>query len=67
MPMRPSGIDPASFLMLGNSLRSDVLPVVAIGGRAVHIPFEYTWHHEAVTEEDGVGYWKPASGLPELT
>lgn len=34
-----NGIDPAKLLMIGNSLRSDVLPVVAAGGRAVHLPY----------------------------
>lgn len=32
------GVDPTRFLMVGNSVRSDVLPVLAIGGRAVHVP-----------------------------
>ena len=40
------GIAPARFLMVGNSLRSDILPVLAIGGRAVYIPFDQTWSHE---------------------
>lgn len=39
-------IDPARFLMVGNSLRSDILPVLAIGGRAVYIPHHLTWAHE---------------------
>jgi putative hydrolase of the HAD superfamily len=34
------------FLMVGNSLRSDILPVLEIGGSAVHIPHELTWSHE---------------------
>jgi putative hydrolase of the HAD superfamily len=42
------GIDPAEFLMVGNTLRSDVLPVVALGGRAIHIPYHVTWLHETV-------------------
>jgi len=33
--------------MIGNSLRSDVLPVIAIGARAFHIPYAITWAHEA--------------------
>lgn len=43
------------FLMVGNSLKSDVLPVLAIGGSAVHIPHTTTWAHEEVhidPEED---------------
>ncbi len=34
------------FLMVGNSVRSDILPVLEIGGRAVHIPYHVTWEHE---------------------
>lgn len=39
---------PEAFLMLGNSLKSDVLPVLNIGGHAVHIPFHTTWVHESM-------------------
>lgn len=42
------GIDPATFVMVGNSVRSDVLPVLAVGGRAVHIPYHVTWALEEV-------------------
>jgi putative hydrolase of the HAD superfamily len=41
-------IKPSEFLMIGNSLKSDVLPVLAIGGHAVHIPFHTTWAHERI-------------------
>jgi putative hydrolase of the HAD superfamily len=40
------GVDPNRFLMVGNSLRSDVLPVVDAGGWAVHIPAALSWSHE---------------------
>lgn len=43
-------IDEKEFLMIGNSLKSDVLPLVNIGARAVHIPFHTTWQHEEVSE-----------------
>jgi putative hydrolase of the HAD superfamily len=39
---------PEEFLMLGNSLKSDVLPVLNIGGHAVHIPYHTTWVHESI-------------------
>ena len=39
-------VDPARFLMVGNSLRSDVLPVVEAGGFAIHIPAALSWSHE---------------------
>jgi putative hydrolase of the HAD superfamily len=45
-------IEPARFLMVGNSLRSDILPVTALGGRAVYIPYHLTWAHETVAEQD---------------
>ena len=37
--------------MVGNSLRSDILPVTALGGRAVYIPYHLTWAHEAVADD----------------
>lgn len=49
---RRRGIQPRDFVMVGNSLRSDVVPVVALGGRAVHIPYEVTWAHEEVAEDE---------------
>ena len=39
------------FLMVGNSLKSDVLPVCNLGGTAVHIPFHTTWKHEELAEQ----------------
>ncbi|MHB8614094.1 MAG: HAD family hydrolase [Candidatus Dormibacteraceae bacterium] len=45
------GIKPEEFVMVGNSPRSDILPVLEIGSRAVHIPYHVTWHHEHVPEE----------------
>ncbi|MEK6155251.1 HAD family hydrolase [Flavobacteriaceae bacterium 3-367] len=41
-------IDVKEFLMIGNSLKSDVLPLINIGAKAVHIPFHTTWQHEEV-------------------
>ncbi len=41
-------ISASEFLMIGNSLKSDVLPVLAIGGHAIHIPFHTTWEHERI-------------------
>ncbi len=49
--LQKHNIDPKHFWMVGNSLKSDILPVVRIGGRAVHIPYETTWVHEVVSEE----------------
>ena len=44
------GIEPSEFVMVGNSLRSDILPVVEVGGHAIYVPYETTWAHEEVPE-----------------
>jgi putative hydrolase of the HAD superfamily len=63
-------IDPKEFVMVGNSLRSDIVPVVALGGRAVHIPYEVTWQHEHVPDDelprDGWRRIESIRELPEL-
>lgn len=43
-------IHPSHFMMIGNSLKSDVLPVLEIGAAAIHVPFHTTWIHEEVSE-----------------
>jgi putative hydrolase of the HAD superfamily len=48
-------IQPDEFLMVGNSLKSDIIPVLSIGGRAVHVPFSAVWQHE-VTEKPIIPY-----------
>lgn len=53
---RQLAVEPGRLLVVGNSLRSDVLPVLAIGGRAVHIPYHVTWAHEVAPAPDGAGY-----------
>ena len=40
------------FLMIGNSLKSDVIPILNIGASAIHVPFHTTWAHEVVPEEE---------------
>lgn len=47
-------IDPQRFLMVGNSLRSDILPVVALGGQAVYIPYHITWQHETISHDTAI-------------
>ncbi len=65
--LRRHGIGPAHFLMVGNSLKSDVLPVLQVGGRAVHVPYELQWSHDRVADvAPGThGYFEIAS-LAEL-
>ena len=45
-------IKSSELLMIGNSLKSDVLPLVNIGASAIHIPFHTTWVHEEVSKEE---------------
>jgi putative hydrolase of the HAD superfamily len=45
------GVEPGRFLMVGNSMRSDVLPVVEIGAWAAYVPIETTWAYEIVEPE----------------
>lgn len=64
---RRRGIDPAEFVMVGNSLRSDVVPVVGLGGYAVHIPYAVTWHHEQVPEAELPRQgWRRIGAIAEL-
>ena len=61
------GIKAEDFVMVGNSLRSDIVPVVALGAHAFHIPYEVTWHHENVPEDElPVQGWRPLSAIREL-
>ena len=46
------GLRPAEFVMIGNSLRSDILPVVEMGSHAIFVPYESTWEHELVDEDE---------------
>lgn len=49
--LRRHGATPATFVMIGNSLKSDVLPVARLGLRAVHVPYHANWIHEHVPAE----------------
>ena len=44
-------IQASEFLMIGNSLKSDILPVLELGGYGIHVPFHTTWVHEQVDHE----------------
>ena len=44
--LRERGVAPAEFLMVGNSYKSDILPVLELGGAAAHVPYELMWEHE---------------------
>jgi putative hydrolase of the HAD superfamily len=59
-------IQPDEFLMVGNSVKSDILPVLNIGAKAIHVPFEVTWqhesHHDSIEDQNFITITK----LPEI-
>jgi putative hydrolase of the HAD superfamily len=68
--MHVVGVEPDRFFMVGNSVKSDVLPVVELGGHAAHLPYTYTWEFEHVPDADAArqGFHELASihELPAL-
>lgn len=56
-------IDPETFIMVGNSMRSDILPILELNGRAIYIPYYVTWAHEHVDLPQGLpkGAWRLAT------
>ncbi len=59
-------IKPKDFLMVGNSLKSDVLPVLNIGGNAIHIPFHTTWIHEQVENVGNLDNFSELNSISEI-
>lgn len=68
--LKKFNITPERFLMVGNSLRSDILPVLELGGHAVYIPADTTWVHEVVeapsAEQTGFYQLEYIGELPAL-
>ncbi|MEX0362335.1 MAG: HAD family hydrolase, partial [Allomuricauda sp.] len=59
-------INVAEFLMIGNSLKSDVLPILNIGAKAIHVPFHTTWAHEMVTEDEQINNHLKLNNLKDV-
>jgi putative hydrolase of the HAD superfamily len=60
-------IAPQRFLMVGNSLRSDIAPVLELGGWGVHVPYHTTWAHEAdATLRHGSERMRAIAGIGDL-
>jgi putative hydrolase of the HAD superfamily len=59
------GVAPERFCMVGNSVRSDVLPVLALGGHAVHVPYPLLWELEHVDHDEHVTELASLADLPE--
>ncbi len=57
---------PEKFLMIGNSVKSDILPVLQLNGYAVHIPYPITWQHEQHEEEVNHPYFLRLNKITEI-
>lgn len=57
---------PDEFLMVGNSMKSDILPVLELGAYAVHVPFHTTWEHEIVDIEIDNPKFLEAENISEI-
>lgn len=58
--------EPENFLMVGNSVKSDVLPVVELGGNAIHVPFHTTWAHEEVCKDSHSTIYPEVENINEV-
>ena len=61
--LRRHDINPSEFVMIGNSLRSDILPVVALGAHAIHVPYHLTWQHEHVDVPSSERTWREMTDI----
>jgi putative hydrolase of the HAD superfamily len=57
---------PEDFIMIGNSLKSDVLPVLNIGGTGIHIPYHTTWEYEKIDFEIVHDNFKSIHAITEI-
>jgi len=64
--IRSLDIKPEEFVMIGNSVKSDILPVINVGAKAIHVPFEVTWQHEKHHEEPGKDRFIAVNNLTEV-
>jgi putative hydrolase of the HAD superfamily len=52
--LRRHAVDASRFVMIGNSPRSDIAPVLGLGGWAIHVPHPLTWAHERIDDEEAM-------------
>lgn len=64
--LRRHRVAPENFLMVGNSIKSDILPVLAIGGHAAHVPYPITWELDRTDEQPGGPRFHALSAIAEL-
>lgn len=59
-------IDPKDFLMVGNSYKSDIEPVIQLGASAIHIPYHITWIHEQTEKMEKHPHWLKLKTIAEI-
>jgi putative hydrolase of the HAD superfamily len=59
-----AGVAPERFCMVGNSVRSDVLPVLSLGAHAIHVPYPYLWELEHVEHDESFAELTSLADLP---
>jgi putative hydrolase of the HAD superfamily len=64
--LRRFGVPPERFLMVGNSVRSDILPVMSLGGHAVHVPYHLLWELEHVEHDELFTELESLADLPAV-
>jgi putative hydrolase of the HAD superfamily len=59
-------IEPEEFLMIGNSYKSDIEPVLNLNGFGIHVPYQITWEHEKATEQKEHPNWLTIEHISEI-
>jgi putative hydrolase of the HAD superfamily len=59
-------IQPGELMMVGNSLKSDIVPVLNIGGYGVHVPYHITWAHEQIEDSIDNERFKSAASIKDI-
>lgn len=59
-------VESSRFVMVGNSIASDIAPVLALGARAVHIPYAVTWDLEIAADPPPSDRWTRLENIAEL-
>lgn len=59
-------IKPEDFLMIGNSLKSDIIPVLNIGGSGIHVPYHTTWQHEKTAKLEEHNNFREIKHISEI-
>jgi putative hydrolase of the HAD superfamily len=64
--LRHLDIQPEEFIMIGNSIKSDIIPVLNLGGRGIHVPYHVTWEHEKAEAAIEHPLFKQATRIEEI-